>query len=228
MVLWTASCLYTPILSRYDFQWPKLESPQFLMSVNAPSPAPLGKIFPVHLTLSNVGTKRVALELLIPNAQSKNASHPPLIDVILPTSPRAVPNAAEKKKVGKTAVPALPLANMNSMTDNDRSIDQKDAINTQNPENQGAISESGPSSSLHTLLSSSSALNSATGSDTGRNASRLRPTGRGGIPGQHRRSSSLDNPLPPPRATVPAFKAPSAHPAVLRSVTFYLRNREMC
>jgi len=80
MVEWSAACLTAPILSRYDFQWPKLESPSLLLSLHAPSPAPLGETFPLHFTLCNAGPMRMALELLLPSVSPRSPSHPPPID----------------------------------------------------------------------------------------------------------------------------------------------------
>ncbi|ELR18192.1 uncharacterized protein ACA1_369240 [Acanthamoeba castellanii str. Neff] len=216
MVAWTAACLFAPILSRYDFQWPKPESPSLLLSLNAPSPAPLGQIFPVHLTLSNFSAKKVALELLVPSASSRSPSHPPLVDDISPTSPRAgSPPPVERKKVVTGKVASTSTTAQPPMT--------KGAATESSSITLGAMSASlstipQPPPSYRARSSQTTGPSDASPGKLAVPGTRPRAASRGGNSGQHRRSSSLDNPFtPPPRLPAAALRASPAQGQIARS-----------
>lgn len=103
MVAWTAPCLQRPILSRHDFQWPKFDGLPLVVSMQAPSPAPVGSLVPLQMSIYNLGPSPRHFDLTLPPALCLGSEHPYWVDDISfrpqhktpsgqPTPPPATPD----------------------------------------------------------------------------------------------------------------------------------------
>jgi hypothetical protein len=82
MLAWTAPCLQGPILSRYDFQWPKLDGLPLVVSMQTPSPVRVGSLLPLQFNIYNLGSSPRHFDLTLPPALCLGSEHPYWVDDI--------------------------------------------------------------------------------------------------------------------------------------------------